>query len=251
MSEPAGLLDDQVDGFGASVGDTPGVEVGQDSGLPGSEGAAESGVVPVAWIYQRYMRPMARSARLAVTRYPRRAQWLFNRNGAAKIRAMPQVDATLSKNEQDKVDREVEIVVRAARVFAAVTAESIAQAGDKLTLPQLRVLTLALASGSLNNGQVADALNVHISNASRICERLVQAKLLSRRDSPTDRRQVELTLTDQGAELITQVTSHRRGVFLRTMLMLSDTQRSTLAQALTDFTEAVDQNVESPHAYLP
>lgn len=167
------------------------------------------------------------------------------------MRDVPEVDSKLTKIEREKIDREVEAVVRAAQVFSAVTAESIAQAGDNVTLPQLRVLTLASVSGSLNNSQVAEALDVHISNASRICERLVQANLLSRRDSPNDRRQVELTLTDQGARLIDLVTNHRRSVFLRALVALSNEQRSALTQALTDFTDVADHQLENARAYLP
>src|SRR5215213_2451381 len=41
MGEPADLLDDQVDGLGAAVGDAGGVEVGRHLLAPGLEGAAE------------------------------------------------------------------------------------------------------------------------------------------------------------------------------------------------------------------
>jgi hypothetical protein len=43
VGEPADLLDDQVDGFGAAVGDAAGVEVGKHLLPPGLEGAAEPG----------------------------------------------------------------------------------------------------------------------------------------------------------------------------------------------------------------
>ena len=43
VGEPADLLDDQVDGFGAAVGDAAGVEVGQHLLAPGLQGAAEPG----------------------------------------------------------------------------------------------------------------------------------------------------------------------------------------------------------------
>ena len=43
MGEAADLLDDQVDGLGAAVGDAVGVEVGQHLCPPGTEGAAEAG----------------------------------------------------------------------------------------------------------------------------------------------------------------------------------------------------------------
>ena len=41
VCKPADLLDDQVDGFGAAVGDAAGVEVGKQLLAPGLEGAAE------------------------------------------------------------------------------------------------------------------------------------------------------------------------------------------------------------------
>jgi hypothetical protein len=43
MGEPANLLDDEIDCFGAAVADAVGIEVGQDLGLPGAEGAAKPG----------------------------------------------------------------------------------------------------------------------------------------------------------------------------------------------------------------
>lgn len=145
----------------------------------------------------------------------------------------------------------VDVVVAAARVFSAVTAESIAQAGDTVTLPQLRVLTLAATRGALSNGQVATSLGVHISNASRLCDRLVQAGLLARRDLPGDRRQVELTITDHGSRLLETVTDHRRDVFNQVLALLSASQQAALSAALADFTHAADQVLQAPRAYLP
>src|SRR5215213_9411888 len=41
VGEPADLFDDQVDGFGAAVGDAAGIEVGEHLLSPGLEGAAK------------------------------------------------------------------------------------------------------------------------------------------------------------------------------------------------------------------
>jgi hypothetical protein len=49
MGEPADLFDDQVDGFGAAVGDAVGVEVGQHLRLPCLEGATS---LPISGIGQ-------------------------------------------------------------------------------------------------------------------------------------------------------------------------------------------------------
>ena len=43
VGEPANLLNDEVDGLGAAVADAVGVEVGQDLGFPGAEGATKAG----------------------------------------------------------------------------------------------------------------------------------------------------------------------------------------------------------------
>lgn len=65
----------------------------------------------------------------------------------------------------------LESLMNAARIFAATTAESVAQIGDTVTLPQLRILVLASTRPSVNNSDVAQALDVHLSSASRTCDR--------------------------------------------------------------------------------
>jgi DNA-binding MarR family transcriptional regulator len=146
---------------------------------------------------------------------------------------------------EDDTTATVEIVIRAARVFAAVTAESIARAEPGVTLPQLRVLTVASEVGVLCNADVARTLDIHISNASRLCERLVQAGLLDRRDSPTDRRQVELRLTDAGRDLVASVTEHRRTAFTSILAGMSRAERKSLHDSLQAFTRSGEHRIGS------
>ena len=129
----------------------------------------------------------------------------------------------------------------AARIFGAITAESIARVGEVVTLPQLRVLVLASQPGQLNATGVANALDVHLSSASRICDRLVQAGLLDRRDLPQDRRNVELTLTPAGERLLKSVNAHRRQVFTRVLRRMDITEQEALAEALSRFVAAADE----------
>jgi len=132
-------------------------------------------------------------------------------------------------------------MIAAARVFAGITAESIAQADALLTLPQLRVLVLASRLEPLSATAVAVELDVHLSTASRICDRLVQADLLHRRDRPDDRRQLELTLTDEGRRALDSITEHRRRVFTRILRRIGREERTVLAQALDGFVEAAEE----------
>jgi DNA-binding MarR family transcriptional regulator len=143
----------------------------------------------------------------------------------------------------------LDAVMRAARIFASITAESVAQTGDAVTLPQLRILVLASTRPALNNTEVADALDVHLSNASRTCDRLVQAGLLSRRESRTDRRRVELSVTGEGERLLAAITSHRQAAFSRILKQMPPQDQLTLASALDSFTDLADQHIE--HRYTP
>ena len=135
----------------------------------------------------------------------------------------------------------MDTLLSAARVFAAITAESIAQVEEGVTLPQMRVLVLASQPGQLNATGVAQALDIHLSSASRICDRLVQAGLLYRRDLPQDRRNVELTLTPAGERLLGSVNDHRREVFRRILRRMDSAERESLAAALSVFVGAAEE----------
>lgn len=111
--------------------------------------------------------------------------------------------------EQDE-DEAIEAVLAAARVLVALSAQSVAALSDTVTLPQLRVLVMVASRAPMNLNAVADALEVHPSNATRTVERLVAAGLLDRRDDPADRRHLLLDLTTDGRALVTEVMQRRR-----------------------------------------
>lgn len=154
----------------------------------------------------------------------------------------------MSPQRRGSTARHLETLMSAAPVFGAITAESIAQAGEGVTLPQLRVLVLASQPGHLNATGVAEALDIHLSSASRICDRLVQAGLLHRRDLPRDRRHVELTLTADGERLLATLHDHRREVFGRILRRMDATERAALTQALGAFLAAAKEYQARPAA---
>jgi DNA-binding MarR family transcriptional regulator len=136
--------------------------------------------------------------------------------------------------------------MRTARVLTGISAQAMAAADEVVTMPQLRVLVLAATHGPLNSSAVASSLQVHPSNASRVCERLVQADLLNRRDSPTDRRQVELTLTPAGDRLISSMFAHRRAAFSEILRRMPASDRAALTTGLESFADAAGEPVDVP-----
>lgn len=138
----------------------------------------------------------------------------------------------------DVVDPDqVEQVLAATRVFGALIAESLAGVEPPVTMPQFRVLVMASESPR-NLSAVAQDLDVHPSNATRLCDRLVKAGLLHRERAVDDRRQVLLTLTPRGRRLVQKAMGRRREHVARAMAHMSEEQRSALASALTAFCDA-------------
>jgi DNA-binding MarR family transcriptional regulator len=133
----------------------------------------------------------------------------------------------------EQVDR----VVAATRVVAALIAESLASLEPALTMPQWRVLVLA-NEGDCNVSAVAEDLRVHMSNATRICDRLVAAGLLERRRADYDRRHVLLVLTAEGKALFESAMDYRRRGIEAVMALMSPEDRAALASAMSVFVDA-------------
>jgi DNA-binding MarR family transcriptional regulator len=136
---------------------------------------------------------------------------------------------------------EVDAVMAAARVLVGVIAASVAEVDGTVTAPQLRVLVLTASRGPWNVAAVADALQVHASNATRTVDRLVQGGLLLRRESPVDRRHVELTLTRAGRTLVRSVMEHRSRALARVLEAMPARRRRELVPALLAFAEAAGE----------
>jgi DNA-binding MarR family transcriptional regulator len=137
--------------------------------------------------------------------------------------------------------RQVEAVMAASRALVGMAAASVAAVDDIVTVPQLRVLMMISTRGPMNLGSVAAALGVSAPNASRICDRVLKAGLLHRSEDPSDRRNITLTLTDDGHALISRVAGHRRAAIRRVLRKMNPRDRETLARVLDIFAEAAGE----------
>lgn len=136
---------------------------------------------------------------------------------------------------------QVESMMRAARALVGITAASIMTVDDVVTVPQLRVMMMIATRGAMNLAAVADALQVNPSNASRLVDRLLRIGLVDRREAPTDRRNVALTLTADGQALIDGVIRHRRNAIRRALRQMTPERRDLLATVLEDFATAAGE----------
>ena len=132
----------------------------------------------------------------------------------------------------------VESVLTASRVLVGISARSLVEASDEVTLPQYRTLVVLQARGSQSLQQLADELQVVPSTATRMCDRLVRKGLIRRAAAPQDRREVELTITPEGTRIVNAVTRRRRAEIKRIVAKMSKRRRTDLIAALEEFAVA-------------
>ncbi|MDV3126882.1 MarR family transcriptional regulator [Mycobacterium sp. 21AC1] len=152
---------------------------------------------------------------------------------------------SVTGREADSVSgAQVDAVMRASRALVGIAAASVAAVDDLVTLPQLRVLMMIATQGPLSLGAVASGLDVGAPSASRICDRLLKAGFLDRRDDPDDRRSIVLTLTADGRSIVERVNRHRRTAVRRVLRNLAAGDRERLTVALEAFAEAAGEPLE-------
>lgn len=145
---------------------------------------------------------------------------------------------------------QIDAVLRASRAFVGIAAASIAAVDDDVTMPQLRVLVMVDTKGSLNLAAVAAGLGVNPSNASRICDRLIRGGLLDRQESPDDRRNITLSLTEAGSQLVKRMMKHRRTSIIRVLRDMDPDDRELLTTALDRFAAAAGEPLANDAATL-
>ncbi|WP_370360394.1 MarR family winged helix-turn-helix transcriptional regulator [Catenulispora sp. MAP12-49] len=136
------------------------------------------------------------------------------------------------------VDRVTEAVLTASRLLVAVSARSLNEVEDSLTLPQFRALVVLASRGPLRLTHLAEHLAVNPSTAMRMAERLVVSGMIDRAPNPENRRESILTLTDTGRRVVEQVTGRRRAEIAAIVESMPAPQRDGLVEALEAFSAA-------------
>lgn len=138
-----------------------------------------------------------------------------------------------------------DLLVTASRALVAIAARSLAQVEDQVTLPQYRALVILASRDRLRPVDLADALDVSPSTATRMCDRLVRKELVDRVHSDSDRREVELRLSAEGRALVSEVTTRRRRELRRVLARIPDDDQQRLIDALRIFNAAAGEAPES------
>jgi DNA-binding MarR family transcriptional regulator len=142
-------------------------------------------------------------------------------------------------------DEVVDAVLRGSRALVAIAARSLADADRAVTLPQYRVLVVLASRGPATAGALADALGVHRSTLTRMCDRLVAKRLVTRAESATSRREITISLTARGRALVDSVTERRRHDIARVIERVPVAERTPMVDALHALGDAAGEPADA------
>lgn len=126
---------------------------------------------------------------------------------------------------------EDEVLLAAARMVVGVSARAADQIGE-VSLVQLRALTVLSELADVNLMQLADAMGVTVSTSSRLVDRLVAAGLVDRRPSEVTRREISISLTRGGRNILRRYDEMRVRDLRERFDQLGQRQRTAALEAL-------------------
>jgi DNA-binding MarR family transcriptional regulator len=138
-------------------------------------------------------------------------------------------------------DDVIDAVVSASRALVSVAARSIAAASEDVTVVQYRTLVLLASRGPQSLGGLASLVGVTPATATRMCDRLVRKRLITRHSERADRRQIRVALSPRGRQMVDTVTQYRRREIRRIVATITRDEQRLLVRALTDFAHAAGE----------
>lgn len=143
------------------------------------------------------------------------------------------------------LDDIVSMLLTASRTLVAISASSLEEVEDMLTLSEFRALVVLQAQGPCRAIGLARRLGVGPETGERVSARLVAGDFVV-----CDRREI-LQLSQRGEDIVSQVTSRRRLALTRVVERMNVAERRLLVDALIAFARAAGEPlvVEAGSAY--
>lgn len=150
-------------------------------------------------------------------------------------------DVNAGSPDAADVDELVTAMLTASRVLVGVSARSLAEVEDTVTVTQFRVLVVLQGHGETRLNLLADRLAVSPSTALRTVDRLIGSGLVTRRENTHDRREVVIELTARGRAVVDRVTERRRAAIREIVEQMPQRQSTRLLEALSAFAAAAEE----------
>ena len=122
------------------------------------------------------------------------------------------------------------------REFRCASGERLVRAGVSMT--HLHLMWILEHHGELPMSRLADIVDVSVSNATGIVDRMEERGLVERIRVPDDRRVVIVRITERGRDVLRQTDLFKEDLFAKIVNRLDDAQQARLAMAMADLRDA-------------
>ncbi|GAA0531072.1 MarR family transcriptional regulator [Paractinoplanes ferrugineus] len=112
------------------------------------------------------------------------------------------------------------------------------QVTPRLSAAQLNALLAVERAEGVNLGGLAAEMDMLLSSASRLCDRLVASGMVERAPGRADRREIALYLTPSSRILLAELRRIRRLALSSTLERMSLSGRAALLRGLSEFAAA-------------
>ncbi|WP_433312280.1 MarR family winged helix-turn-helix transcriptional regulator [Micromonospora sp. CA-269861] len=121
---------------------------------------------------------------------------------------------------------------------------------NRVSGAQLRAVMVVEQSDGINLRRLATRLDMLLSSASRLCDRLVAAGMLEREPGRFDRREISLHLTPEARRLVAELRADRQAQLDAVLAGMSREGRDALLRGMREFDETARrqqaQNAPTP-----
>jgi DNA-binding MarR family transcriptional regulator len=149
-------------------------------------------------------------------------------------------------NVAESVDEDLlDAVLTASRTLVAVATQSLGAAAEETTIAQYRALVVLASRGPQRMVDLARALDVTASTAGRMCDRLLRKGLIRRQRARADRREVLVSITSAGRQVVDHATERRRTLLAQILARVPAEQRPAVAEAFRSFAGAAGEVPDS------
>lgn len=133
------------------------------------------------------------------------------------------------------ISRTADEVEVAAQALLGLSMRALAAVDGRVSAPQLRALLVIAEQGPMPLTVLAASLQVGVSSASRLVDRLVDADLVDRQPAPGNRRQVRLELTADGTQVLSDLSDRRRRDIEVVLRRMEPAARAELLRGMRSF----------------
>jgi DNA-binding MarR family transcriptional regulator len=147
---------------------------------------------------------------------------------------------------RELVERIMDEFHDAMRELRCAGTERLVKAGVSMT--HLHVMGLLSRDGETSMSRIAELLDVSLSNATGLIDRMAERGLVERVRVPDDRRVVLVRLSDGGQAQLDALEMLRRDLLQKILARLDARQLTRLSQSLADVHQAVAGLVETEGA---